>query len=75
MQELQEKVEEKQDENDQLQKQFQAESQAKNKLRQEASRLIAENMVSVNKWLPGFDLTCCDIQRTALRYTTVSSPC
>ncbi|XP_058854700.1 unconventional myosin-Vc-like isoform X2 [Acipenser ruthenus] len=44
VQELQEKVEEKQDENDQLQKQFQAESQAKNKLRQEASRLIAENM-------------------------------
>ncbi|XP_058851135.1 unconventional myosin-Vc-like isoform X1 [Acipenser ruthenus] len=44
VQELQEKVEEKQDENDQLQKQFQSESQAKNKLRQEASRLIAENM-------------------------------
>ncbi|XP_041082885.1 unconventional myosin-Vc-like isoform X2 [Polyodon spathula] len=44
MQELKEKVAEKQDENDQLQKQFQAESQAKNKLRQEASRLIAENM-------------------------------
>ncbi|MBN3296301.1 MYO5C protein, partial [Amia calva] len=43
-QELMEKIGDKEEENAQLKKQNQTESEAKNRLRQEASRLIAENM-------------------------------
>uniref|UniRef100_W5N770 Myosin VC n=1 Tax=Lepisosteus oculatus TaxID=7918 RepID=W5N770_LEPOC len=43
-QELLDRIAEKEDENTQLKKQYQTESETKNRLRQEASRLIAENM-------------------------------
>lgn len=49
--ELQGQVEELKEENDHLKRHQQMESEAKSKLRQETSRLTAENMVCVCLWI------------------------